>query len=201
MSILNRLGWANRTILGEGRIYDDELKKRIMNLFDRDTLGKSKNYAVDKIADIIRREKGEEVDINDVADEDIIKIAYSEEITNGKFEPKLKSSIADARQESEGEISELEDGGLPSDGDMSNSMEDSAESEMDSEELDSDSSDFEEDAEECKCKQQRPKDEEDMSTYMENIKPSAKQVKQLLQENYIKSRQHKFKQEERYRMY
>jgi hypothetical protein len=116
MSILNRPGWANRSVIREGRLHSDDLKQRISNLFVRTSLGNSPTYAVGKIADILRREKGEDVDINDVADEDIIRVASDDEVTNGKFKPELKNSISDSRQESEENMSGVEDG-LPSDQD------------------------------------------------------------------------------------
>lgn len=81
-----------------------------------------------------------------------------------------------------------------------------------------DAEDTEEDAEEvktCGCeKHQSPfhkeyaqknlskiKKPESIDVTKESVKLSAKQVNQLLQENYIKSRQHKFRMEERYRNY
>lgn len=100
MSILIRPGWMHRTIITEGRLHSDELKQRITNLFKRTSLGNSPTYVVGKIAEILRREKGDDVDINDVTDEDIIRIAHCEEVTNDKFAPELKDSIEDARQDS-----------------------------------------------------------------------------------------------------
>jgi hypothetical protein len=170
MSILNRPGWANRVIVNEGRLHSDELKQRITNLFVRTSLGNSPTYAVSKIADILRREKGEDVDINEIADEDIIRIANDEEVTNGKFQPELKGSIADARQETEDQMSGI-DNGLPSDGDEQETgndefSSDSDEQEENPEEEDTDeSNDFsfgndESSDEDSECDEdQRPKDE------------------------------------------
>jgi hypothetical protein len=87
----------------------------------------------------------------------------------------------------------------------------------DSEESD-ESSEDEEDAEEvktCGCeKHQSPfhkeyaakninkiKNPERIDIKKENVKPSAKEVNRILQENYIKSKQHNFRMEERYRNY
>lgn len=205
MSILNRPGWANRTIVHEGRLHSDDLKQRISNLFVRTSLGNSPTYAVGKIADILRREKGEDVDINDIADEDIIRIASDQEVTNGKFQPELKGAIADARQETEDQMSGL-DGGLPSDQGGEESLEepetDEFESDLSTEHESEDETELDqEDAEECEA--QRPSSEQPIDKIIkkENVKLSPKAVNNLLKENYIKSRQHRFRMEERYRRF
>lgn len=253
MSILNRIGWANREIINEGLLHSDGLKQRIANLFKRTSLGNSPTYVVGKIADTLREELGEDYDINEVTDEDIIRIANSESITRNKFMPELKDGIANSRQEDEGEMSDVMDSGLPSDssdddddfedfyddeteesvptaviinatpiksGDDDLEMEFSGEQEEDEEHDFEDEegyeSDDEEDAEEvktCGCEtRQSPfyagyaknnikKVYHPKEITKENVKLSKEQVNKLLQENYIKSRQHKFKQEEKYRNY
>jgi len=220
MSILNRPGWANRSILNEGRLHSDELKQRITNLFVRTSLGNSPTYVVNKISDILRKEKGDDVDINDIADEDIIRIANDQEVTNGKFEPQLKSSIADARMESEGEMSGV-DSGLPSEQGEDNHEDDfeSEDNHEDQTEDDYSSEDeTDEDAQDCQdcqdyekedCEDyhdyddQRPEDETPINSVIkkENVRLSQKAINNLLRENYIKSRQHKFSIEQRYRNY
>lgn len=246
MSILNRIGWANREIINEGLLHSDGLKQRIANLFKRTSLGNSPTYVVGKIADTLREELGEDYDINEVTDEDIIRIANSESITKGKFIPELRDGIANARQEDEGEMSDVIDSGLPSDSSDDDDFEDfyddedDLDSEGDSEhsaviiqttpvitkdddlemeftgEQEEDEEHEEEDAEEvktCGCEtRQSPfyagyaknnikKVHHPKEITKENVKLSKEQVNKLLQENYMKSRQHKFKQEEKYRNY
>lgn len=199
MSILNRPGWANRSVIREGRLHSDDLKQRISNLFVRTSLGNSPTYAVGKIADILRREKGEDVDINDVADEDIIRVASDDEVTNGKFKPELKNSISDARQESEENMSGVEDG-LPSDQDHDEHEEHESEYE-EHEDMGSLEGDMDEDMEDEDCESQRPVAEPHMDEILkkESTKLSPKAVDKLLRENYLKSRQHRVIMEERYR--
>jgi hypothetical protein len=247
MSILKRIGWANREIINEGLLHTDGLKQRIANLFKRTSLGNSPTYVVGKIADTLREELGEDYDINDVTDEDIIRIANSESITKGKFIPELRDGIANARQEDEGEMSDVIDSGLPSDSSDDDDFEDFYDDEIDMEdeqpsaviiqttpiktedddlemefsgETEEDEEheykDEEEDAEEvktCGCEtHQSPfyagyaknnikKVHNPKEIAKENTKLSKEQVNKLLHENYIKSRQHKFKQEEKYRNY
>ena len=212
MSILNRPGWANRSVIREGRLHSDDLKQRISNLFVRTSLGNSPTYAVGKIADILRREKGEDVDINDVADEDIIRVASDDEVTNGKFKPELKNSISDARQESEENMSGVEDG-LPSDQDHDehdehdeheeheSEYEEHEEHEPEHEDMGSLEGDMDEDMEDEDCESQRPVAEPHMDEILkkESTKLSPKAVDKLLRENYLKSRQHRVIMEERYR--
>jgi len=246
MSILNRIGWANREIINEGLLHSDGLKQRIANLFKRTSLGNSPTYVVGKIADTLKEELGEDYDINEVTDEDIIRIANSESITKNKFIPELRDGIANARQEDEGEMSDVIDSGLPSDSSDDDDFEDFYDDEIDlddqpsaviiqttpiktedddlemefsgesqeDEEHEEDSS--EEDAEEvktCGCEtHQSPfyagyaknnikKVHNPKQITKENVKLSKEQVNKLLHENYIKTRQHKFKQEEKYRNY
>lgn len=243
MSILNRIGWANREIINEGLLHSDGLKQRIANLFKRTSLGNSPTYVVGKIADTLREELGEDYDINEVTDEDIIRIANSESITKGKFIPELRDGIANARQEDEGEMSDVMDSGLPSDSsddddfedfyddedDLSSepsaviiqttpviTKDDDLEMEFSGEQQEEDEEHEEEDAEEvktCGChtrqspfyagyaKNNIKKVHHPKEIAKENVKLSKEQVNKLLQENYMKSRQHKFKQEEKYRNY
>jgi hypothetical protein len=257
MSILNRIGWANREIINEGLLHTDGLKQRIANLFKRTSLGNSPTYVVGKIADTLREELGEDYDINEVTDEDIIRIANSESITRNKFIPELKDGIANSRQEDEGEMSDVMDSGLPSDSSDDDddfedfyddeteesaptaviinatpikSEDDDLEMEFSGEQQEDEEHDYEdeegyesddeeseeEDAEEvktCGCEtRQSPfyagyaknnikKVYHPKEIAKENVKLSKEQVTKLLQENYIKSRQHKFKQEEKYRNY
>ena len=210
MSILIRPGWMHRTIITEGRLHSDELKQRITNLFKRTSLGNSPTYVVGKIAEILRREKGDEVDINEVTDEDIIRIAHCEEVTNGKFAPELKDSIEDARQDSGEEIPEVSDAGLPSEeeGQEKTSELDSVENET-SPELES-SEDEEEDAEEVKASAKCDCYKHDSVNTVgtkgpeitkESVKLTPKEVDKLLKENYIKAKQHRFRVEEKYRFF
>ena len=246
MSILKRLGWANRDILNEGLLHSDGLKQRITNLFKRTTLGNSPTYGVGRIAEILRDERGEDYDINEIADEDIIRIANSDAITRGRFSPELRDGIANSRQEDESSMPDIEDSGLPSDSsedddDFDDYYEDDLELDRDEEpkeieiEVESepsmnDKGDMElnfkgdhddeddEDAEEvktCGCeKQQSPYHKEfaksnynklkhpsEPKVEAENTKLSPKAVNKLLQENYIKSIQHKFNIERKYRNY
>jgi hypothetical protein len=218
MSILKRPGWVNRVVITEGRLHSDDLKQRITNLFTRTSLGNSPTYVVGKIAEILRNEKGDDVDINDVTDEDIIRIAHSEEVTNGKFTPELKDGIENARQESGDEIPDVSDAGLPSDeeGVDSEEISDESESDLDSEEETpspedhSEDGEYSEDAEavrktaECDCVKNQSVNtvgKKGLDITKESAKLSNKQVDKLLKENYIKSRQHKFKVEERYRFF
>jgi DNA-directed RNA polymerase subunit delta len=267
MSILNRLGWANREIINEGLLHTDGLKQRIANLFKRTSLGNSPTYVVGRIANALREEIGEDYDINDVTDEDIIRIANSESITRNKFIPELKDGIANSRQEDEGEMSDVMDSGLPSDSyEDDDDFEDFFDDEID---LDQDFDSFddtkpstiiirtapiisdddddlemefsgepsnhdgcndceedeeyneedeeyneEEDAEEVKTSGCETKQSPYYAGYAknnikkvyhpteitkENVKLSKEKVNQLLQENYRKSLQHKFKQEQKYR--
>jgi hypothetical protein len=205
MSILNRPGWANRSVLTEGRLHSDDLKQRISNLFVRTSLGNSPTYAVGKIADILRREKGDDVDINDVADEDIIRVASDDEVTNGKFKPELKNSISDARQESEDSMSGVGEG-LPTDQDHEEHETEHQEHEEHESEHEEDMGSLEGDMDEedCEdCESQRPVAEPHINDILkkENTKLSPKAVDRLLKENYHKSRQHRFMMEERYRRY
>lgn len=208
MSILNRPGWNNRVIVNEGRLHSDELKQRITNLFKRTSMGNSPTYAVGKIAEILRREKGDEVDINDVTDEDIIRIAHSEEVTNGKFAPELKDGIKDAREETGDNMTDVSDAGLPSEEgeteseDMSEN--DSAPSEHESEDAEYGSEDAEavKKSAKCDCVNHQSVNSvgaEGEKITKESVKLSNKQVNKLLKESFFKSQQHKFKVEERWR--
>ena len=99
MSILNNVGWANKELITEGLLHSDALKQRIANLFERRSLGNSPTYVVGKISEMLKAEKGEGIDINQITDEDIIRIANLPEVTKGKFTPQLKGEIADSRKE------------------------------------------------------------------------------------------------------
>lgn len=214
MSIINRPGWASRSLLNEGRLHTDELKQRISNLFRRTSLGNSPTYVVGKISEIIRREKGDDADINEIADEDIIRIANSEEVTNGKFTPELKGGIEDARQESGDQISDLS-AGLPSQESEGEEFDMTGEAEASDDSGDTDEMDFqmsvpeqsedEEDAEavkktsKCDCVNNQRIGGQHITK--ESVKLTAKQVDKQLKENYIKSKQHKFLIEERYRSF
>lgn len=257
MSILKRIGWANREIINEGLLHSDGLKQRITNLFKRTSLGNSPTYVVCKIANTLREELGEDYDINEVTDEDIIRIANSESITKGKFIPELRDGIANARQENEGEMSDVIDSGLPSNSSDDNDFEDFYEDELNlgdeqqgnsvliikttpiktedddlemnftgeieedeehtkehtKEHSDEDADEAAEEVKTCGChtrqspfyagyaKNNIKKIHHPKEITKENVKLSKEQVNKLLQENYMKSRQHKFKQEERYRNY
>jgi len=214
MSIINRPGWASRSLLNEGRLHTDELKQRISNLFRRTSLGNSPTYVVGKISEIIRREKGDDADINEIADEDIIRIANSEEVTNDKFTPELKGGIEDARQESGDQISDLS-AGLPSQESEGEEFDMTGEAEASDDSGDTDEMDFqmsvpeqsedEEDAEavkktsKCDCVNNQRIGGQHITK--ESVKLTAKQVDKQLKENYIKSKQHKFLIEERYRSF
>lgn len=213
MSILIRPGWMHRTIINEGRLHSDELKQRITNLFKRTSLGNSPTYVVGKIAEILRREKGDDVDINHVTDEDIIRISHSEEVTNGKFQPELKDSIEDARQDSGEEIPDVSDAGLPSEeGESDDDVENETAPETEESEAESNDESFVGDSEDA----EQVKKSADCDCYKHNSinslgkqgpeitkesKLNSKQVDKLLKENYIKSKQHRFRIEEQYRFF
>lgn len=251
MSILNRPGWANRQLINEGRLHSDELKQRITNLFQRTSLGNSPTYTVGKIADLLRREKGDDISINQITDEDIIRIASYKEVTNNKFSPKLKDNIVNSRKETQEELSsnesetdilDIEDNSSSVDydsdqkfsSDEDNNTEVEYGDELDIEDTPNEyetvgstdittnfspetnelefagsvSEDAEEKKKKCACSnnpEQRPEDEPKMNKILnksvnkENVKLSPKAVNKLLMENYIKSKQHKFRIEEKYR--
>lgn len=98
MSILKRPGWANHEIVNEGRLHNDKLKDKIGKMFDRLSLGYSPNHVVDKIASIIKSEKGDKFDISKISNEYIIDIANSDFVTRGKFSPALRPSFASEYQ-------------------------------------------------------------------------------------------------------
>jgi len=98
MSILKRPGWANHELVNEGRLHNDKLKDRIGKMFDRLSLGYSPNHVIDKIANVIRSEKGEKFDINKLSNEYIIDVANYDSITRGKFTPSLRPSFASEYQ-------------------------------------------------------------------------------------------------------
>ena len=106
MSILKRPGWANYEIVNEGRLHNDKLKDRIGKMFDRLSLGYSPNHVVDKIANIIKIEKGDKFDYNKLTNEDIISIANSDFITRGKFTPTLRPSFAKEYQNTNNDVSD-----------------------------------------------------------------------------------------------
>ena len=179
MSILKRPGWANHELVNEGRLHNDKLKDRIGKMFDRLSLGYSPNHVIDKIANIIKIEKGEKFDYNKVTNEDIISIANSDFVTRGKFTPSLKSSFATEYQNTNNtsdiensstepvtldftspasvETSSLPIGGLPSEDSEEYSEEDSEEDgykpveDEDSEEDFEENSEDAEEVEVCTC--------------------------------------------------
>jgi hypothetical protein len=244
MSILNRPGWANRQVITEGRVYQDELKKRILSLFDRPSLGRSPNYVVDNIYNSILASHGqgeEMIDTNSINDEDIIKITIdtANHISRGQCVPKLKIEIStnseDEIEEQEPEAAMMygsEQSVEPEESETHEYEEnepyeaiehedenefDEVADEDDQSETDYDESDeSDEDAEQvetCGCEKHQSlgsvgapnvepkhkKIEHKKVTHHESAKLSSKAVNQLLQESYIKTRQHKFRMEERFR--
>ena len=225
MSILKRPGWNNYEILEEGRLHNDKLKERIGRMFDRLSLGYSPNHVVDKISNIIRHENGDKMDISKVSDEYIMSIATSDSVTRGKFTPSLKSSYVSTQQstnavdptyshpEEKSEVSmNFTAASTPTSTPVASVP--SATAQEDSE----DESDEEEDSEEvetCGCEKKKmvfnpeiAKKNAERATHpdkgsikKESVKLSPKAVNQLLRENFVKSKQHKFKYEEKYRMY
>ena len=225
MSILKRPGWNNYEILEEGRLHNDKLKERIGRMFDRLSLGYSPNHVVDKISSIIRHEKGEKMDISKVSDDYIMSIATSDAVTRGKFTPSLKSSYVSTQQTTNAvdpsytypeEKSDVSINFTAASTPASTSVASipSASVQEDSE----DESDEEEDAEEvetCGCEKhdsvfnpeipkknlKREVHPDKSPIKKESVKLSPKAVNKLLQENFIKKKQHQFKYEEKYRMY
>jgi predicted DNA binding CopG/RHH family protein len=225
MSILKRPGWNNYEVLEEGRLHNDKLKERIGKMFDRLSLGYSPNHVVDKISSIIRHEKGDKMDISKVSDEYIMSIATSDSVTRGKFTPSLKPSYVSAYQNTNAvdpSYSEPEESTPITMNFTATSTETpapvasipTASYQEDSE----DESDEQEDAEEvetCGCEKKKmvfnpeiaKKNIERVSSpdkgaiKKESVKLSPTAVNKLLKENFVKSKQHKFKYEEKYRMY
>jgi hypothetical protein len=107
MSILKIPGWANHEIINEGRLHNDKLKDKIGKMFDRLSLGYSPNHVIDKIANIIKIEKGDKFDYTKVTNDDIINIANSDFVTRGKFTPSLRPSFA-AEYQNTNNVSEVE---------------------------------------------------------------------------------------------
>jgi hypothetical protein len=225
MSILKRPGWNNYEILEEGRLHNDKLKERIGRMFDRLSLGYSPNHVVDKISNIIRREKGDKMDISKVSDEYIMSIASSDAVTRGKFTPELKASYTSTFQSTNAvdpTYSEPEESSPISINFTASSTENSAPvAPVPSASFQEDSEDeehTEEDAEEvdtCGCEKkkmvfnpeiakkdlQRSKTPDKGSIKKESAKLSPTAVNRLLRENFIKKKQHQFKYEEKYRIY
>jgi hypothetical protein len=69
--------------------------------------GYSPNHVIDKIANIIRIEKGDKFDYTKVTNDDIINIANSDFVTRGKFTPSLRPSFA-AEYQNTNNVSEVE---------------------------------------------------------------------------------------------
>lgn len=91
MSILKRYGFEDNTLLEEGLLHNDALKQRITNMFVRTSLGNSPTYTVSKIAELIKRNKGETFDAASVTDQDILTAANDALITRNKFSPQLRN--------------------------------------------------------------------------------------------------------------
>lgn len=240
MSILNRPGWANRKLINEGRVYQDELKRRILDLFDRPSLGRSPNYVVDNIYDTLRSQNNnEDFDTSSINDEDIIKITIdtAQNISRGQCKPQLKIQITTTSGEEEGSemVHDEEEHEDPVQAAMMFGTEQPVEAETEEEpesygseeyqEMESDEPEENEEDEEsldiegeesaeqvktphCKCAEQQSTGsvgatgsqfQKKSQPVKESVKLSPKAVNQLLQENYIKSRQHKFTIEEKYR--
>jgi hypothetical protein len=108
MRILRRPGFADY-VLNEGRIHTDILKKRIADCLDRNTLGKSPVYVVQKIAEELKLKYGENFDLSTLKADEIVQIANSPYITRGLFEPKLRQEFQPQDQTSEVETQEVED--------------------------------------------------------------------------------------------
>lgn len=249
MSILNRPGWASRKLINEGRVYQDELKRRILDLFDRPSLGRSPNYVVDNIYNTLRSQNNnEDFDTSSINDEDIIKITIdtAQNISRGQCKPQLKIQITTVSGEEESEMArdeeECDEHEEPVQAAMMFGTEQPVEAEteeapesqgseeyqeMESEEPEDEEpeDEYEDEDEEsiemqgeesaetvntphCKCAEKQSTGSVGQSgsqfqkksqPVKEAVKLSPKAVNQLLQENYIKSRQHKFNIEERYR--
>jgi hypothetical protein len=225
MSILKRPGWNNYEILEEGRLHNDKLKERIGKMFDRLSLGYSPNHVVDKISNIIRHEKGDKMDISKVSDEYIMSIATSDSVTRGKFEPSLKSSYVSSYQntnavdpsyshpEEKSEVSmnftaastptSTPVDSMPS-APVQEDSEDELNEEEDSEEVDTcgcEKHDSLFNSEIAKKNTERVKHPNKSPIKKESVKLSPTAVNKLLKENFIKTKQHQFKYEEKYRMY
>jgi hypothetical protein len=229
MSILKRPGWNNYEIIEEGRLHNDKLKEKIGKIFDRLSLGYSPNHVVDKISSIIRHEKGDKMDISKVSDEYIISVASSDAVTRGKFTPTLKSSYASTYQNTnavdpsysqpeETEPVSLNFTATSTPASVPQASIPSVSFQEDSEDDEEDDEYNNEDAEEvktCGCEKKqmvfnpeiakknlnRVSSPDKGPIKKESVKLSPTAINKLLKENFIKNKQHKFKMEERYRVY
>lgn len=191
MRILRRPGFADY-VLNEGRIHTDILKKRIADCLDRNSLGKSPVYVVQKIAEELKLKYGENFDLSTLKADEIVQIANSPYITRGLFEPKLRQELQqvtstqtqEVEQEVENEVEqEQEEEDLV--GDYFAASQEAQDDTSDSEDYSDSYSDMDIDSPE-------------LATAAESTQVKRKETAKLLNEQYKKRLQKLFSTEERY---
>jgi len=187
MSILRRPGFADY-VLNEGRIHTDILKKRISDVLDRQSLGKSPAYVVQKIAEELKLKYGENFDLSTLKTDDILKTANLPYVTRGLFEPKLRE-VEQPQAQSQQIQAQQTDVSSETEKDftddiISNYLD--SQGEEDSQEQDYQYSDSQFDSQELAM------------TAAESVKLSKKQTAQVLNEQYKKRMQKLYSIEQRY---
>ena len=190
MRILRRPGFADY-VLNEGRIHTDILKKRIADCLDRNTLGKSPVYVVQKIAEELKLKYGENFDLSTLKADEIVQIANSPYITRGLFEPKLRQELQQVTstqtQEVENEVEQEEQEEEQEDvvGDYFAASQETQDDTFDSEDYSDSYSDMDVDSPE-------------LATAAESTQVKRKESAKLLNEQYKKRLQKLYSTEERY---
>lgn len=190
MRILRRPGFADY-VLNEGRIHTDILKKRIADCLDRNTLGKSPVYVVQKIAEELKLKYGENFDLSILKADEIVQIANSPYITRGLFEPKLRQELQQVTstqtQEVENEVEQEEQEEEQEDvvGDYFAASQETQDDTFDSEDYSDSYSDMDIDSPE-------------LATAAESTQVKRKESAKLLNEQYKKRLQKLYSTEERY---
>lgn len=190
MRILRRPGFADY-ILNEGRIHTDILKKRIADCLDRNTLGKSPVYVVQKIAEELKLKYGENFDLSILKADEIVQIANSPYITRGLFEPKLRQELQQVTstqtQEVENEVEQEEQEEEQEDvvGDYFAASQETQDDTFDSEDYSDSYSDMDVDSPE-------------LATAAESAQVKRKESAKILNEQYKKRLQKLYSTEERY---
>lgn len=186
MRILRRPGFADY-VLNEGRIHTDILKKRIADCLDRNSLGKSPVYVVQKIAEELKLKYGENFDLSTLKADEIVQIANSPYITRGLFEPKLRQELQQVTstqtQEVENEVEQEEQEDVV--GDYFAASQETQDDTFDSEDYSDSYSDMDVDSPE-------------LATAAESAQVKRKESAKLLNEQYKKRLQKLYSTEERY---
>lgn len=188
MSILRRPGFADY-VLNEGRIHTDILKKRISDVLDRESLGKSPAYVVQKIAEELKLKYGENFDLSTLKTDEILKTANLPYVTRGLFEPKLRQVSQPQEQQPQEIQAQQTDVSTKTETDftddiISNYLD--SQGEQDSQEQDYQYSDSQLDSQELAM------------TAAESVKLSKKQTAQVLNEQYKKRMQRLYSIEQKY---